>query len=172
MKALLTASALLLSACGSVVATTAVQLANLSPLTADPADFAVRVTLPDGLDVAPGTAVLSLKAQETPEAAPITEDYTLQRDADVFRVAQADLASLRALQAKANAWEAADSEAASGSLGIKLQPCRRGDQLSVDARVSVAIQIEQGGIFLPLIRNAPLSSVAEQSELDALGPCP
>jgi len=172
MKALLTASALFLSACGSVVATTAVQLANLSPLTADPANFAVRVTLPDGLDVAPGTAILLLTAQQTPDTAPVTEEYTLQRDANVFRVAQADLASLRALQAKANAWETADRDASSGSLSVSLLPCRRSDELSVDARVSVAIQIEQGGIFLPLIRNAPLSSVAEQSDLNALGPCP
>ena len=172
MKPLAIASALLLSACGSVVATTAVRLANLSPLTADPADFAVRVTLPEGLDVAHGPAVLVLKAREHPQADPEVGEYKLQRDSNVFRVAPGDIAAIRALQDKANDWKTADSEAASGSLGISLLPCRRGDDLNIDARVSVAIQIEQGGVFLPLIRNAPLSNVAEQNDLDALGPCP
>jgi len=172
MKSLLLTAFLSLCACGSVVPTTALQLANLSPLTADPADFAVKITVPEGLDVTPNTAALYFTGQETPSSEPVTGTYILERQDDVFRIAPSDLAQMRAQQTQFNAWETADSNAASGSLSVGIEACGDPSALTLDSRVSVAIQITKNGAFLPLIRNAPLSSVVAQEELDALEACP
>lgn len=172
MRSFLLTAFLTLCACGSVVTTTALQLANLSPLTADPADFAVKITVPTGLDVAPNSATLLFTGQETPDSEPVTGTYILERQGDVFRIAPSDLALMRAQQAQFNTWETADSDAASGSLSVGIQACGDPSALTLDSRVSVAIQITKGGVFLPLIRNAPLSSVVAQEELDALEACP
>jgi len=172
MKALLIASALLLSACGSVVPTTVLKLSNLSPLTADPADFAVQVTLPDGIDVTPGTAQLTFTGQRTPDSPKTSGTFTLARAGDVFRIAPDDLQPIRDLQAQFNAWETEDADQSSGSLGVTVGACTTGAGPTPDARISVAIQIADGGPFLLLVRNAPLLDVAAQDDINALLPCP
>jgi hypothetical protein len=52
----------LLSACTSLVPSGVARLSGLSPLDADPAQFAVALVLPEGLSLAPGSARLSISA--------------------------------------------------------------------------------------------------------------
>lgn len=62
MRPLAPLSLALLAGCGAVVPTTAVRLAEVSPLEADLAAFEVALALPAGLSVPPGGARLRLSA--------------------------------------------------------------------------------------------------------------
>ena len=74
-------------------------------------------------------------------------------------------------EAEVAAWEAADPDGTSGSLSVTLDPCRIGAGPAPDARVSVAIRLEPGGPFLPLVRNGPISQVAGSDDIGALPQC-
>ncbi len=165
-------SALALSACTSIVPSTAMQLSGLSPTTADPADLAVDLTLPAGIDVSPGSALMlfSTTRSDTNETAEGT--FVLQRDGSVFKVNPADYAELRSLQATARAWNAENADATKGSLSISLSPCRLDAGPEDDARVSVAVRMAPDGAFLPLVRNGPLSAVTSEEQLRDMPDCP
>ena len=62
MKPLITLPCLALCACGAVNPVTALRLATLDPLTADPGAFIVRLDLPDGVGIEDGGATLSMQA--------------------------------------------------------------------------------------------------------------
>jgi hypothetical protein len=166
-----TLSVLLLSACTSIVPSTVMRLNGLSPTTADPAGFAVDLTLPAGLDVQSGTAqlIFAVTRSDTNEAQSGT--FTLEREGSTFRIAPGDLPALRALQATARRWDAESDNATEGSLGINLSPCKVGDGPSPDARVSVALRMAPDGAFLPLVRNGPLSAVASMEQIRDMGAC-
>lgn len=163
---------LALAGCGSVVATTVAQLDQISPISADPADFAVRIAMPDGVDVAPGSAQFSFTGRPNRNSDPVGGTFELARVGDVFRFADDDLAEIRALQAQFAAWELADPAGASGSISVGLEPCKRGAGPNPDSRVSISVQIADGGLFLPLVRNAKVASFTDQATLDTLEPCP
>ena len=164
--------AFLLSGCTSIVPMTAMRLSGLSPTTADPADFAVDLTLPAGVDVSPGAAKMMFSTTRTDTDETAARAFTLQRDGSVFRVDPADHAAFRALQATARQWDAENPDATKGSLTINLAPCRVGAGPAANATVSVAIQMEQGGDFLPLVRNGPLSAVTSEEQLRNMPDCP
>ncbi len=165
-------SALALSACTSLAPTTVMRLGNLSPLTADPADFAVDLTLPSGIDVSPGKAILIFSVRRTDIERSEEGFFTLQRTGSVFAIDPADYADLRALQALALDWQDENPDASSGALSVALSPCRIDEGPADDAKVSVAIQVAQGGAFLPLVRNGPLSAVTSDEQLQNMPDCP
>ena len=74
-------------ACTSVVPSTALKMAQLDPLTADPDDLAVAITLPAGLGTQQGSAVLHLGAKgptETIDAKFTLAQTTLQQNRYMF----------------------------------------------------------------------------------------
>ncbi len=166
-----------LSACAMTDPLTLARLAATSPLEADPAAFEVRANLPDGLALAPGTAALTLSAAREGE----TEQgrFVLAQahdgDATVLRVATADLAAMRALQARINAWEESDPEGTEGSLGIEVLPCTTGAGPAADARFSIDLVTEPDGPARPLLRPVPVRRFEETLRKEAgvgLMPCP
>ena len=164
-------AALILCACSSVVPSTALRLSGLSPTTADPADFAVDLMLPEGIDIQPGTARLIFAVARTDTGQAQSGSFVLEREGTVFRIAVDDVDRLRDLQATARQWDAENDAATSGSLSISLSPCRIGDGPERDARVSVGLRLAQEGAFLPLIRNGPLSAVASEDEIREMPLC-
>lgn len=62
MKDILLAVSICVGACTSVVPGTWLQLQELDPLSADPADIALQVDLPDGIALLPGSGTLDLRA--------------------------------------------------------------------------------------------------------------
>jgi len=99
--------------------------------------------------------------------------FTLLHDGSIYAINPADYAELRALQALTRQWKAENEDATSGSPLIDLSsPCRLGEALADDATVNVAIQMEQGGAFLPLVRNGPLSAVTSEEQLRDMSDCP
>ncbi|WP_341368236.1 hypothetical protein [Yoonia sp. BS5-3] len=163
---------LVLSACSSLVPATVMKLGGLSPLTADPADFAVNLSLPNGVDLRPNTArlVFSVTRSDTQH----TEEgiFTLQRAGSVFTIHQSDHDDLRALQSVAKEWNAENPDTTQGALSVSLSPCRIGTGPEPDATVSVAVQVEQGGPFLPLVKGGPLSVVTSEAQLREMPDCP
>lgn len=164
-------SVLLLSACTSIVPSTVMRLNGLSPTTADPAGFAIDLTLPAGIDVQSGTAQLMFSVTRSDTNETRVGTFTLERAGSTFRVAQTDLPALRTLQATARQWDAENNDATEGSLGINLSPCKVGDGPAADARVGVALRMAPDGAFLPLVRNGPLSAVASMEQIRDMGAC-
>jgi len=162
---------ILLAGCTSIVPSTAMRLNNVSPTTADPADFAVALTLPDGIDVQPGSAKLTFVVTRTDFDQTAEGTFTLQREDDIYAIAPSDHATLRALQATARQWDTENASATEGSLAINLSPCLLGAGPSDDARVNVAIRLAQDGAFLPLVRHGPLSAVTSAEQLGDIPQC-
>lgn len=163
---------LLISGCTSIVPLTAMRLSGISPLTADPADFAVELALPTGIDVSPGSARLIFSVTRTDRDETLEGVFALKREGAVFTIDPADHVALRELQAISRQWKADNGDATAGSLSINLAPCRRGDGPDDDAWVNVAIRMTQEGAFLPLVRNGPLSAVTSEAQLREMPMCP
>ncbi|MEL7180264.1 MAG: hypothetical protein AAFN63_10565 [Pseudomonadota bacterium] len=165
-------SALALTACTSIVPVTAMRLSGLSPTTADPADLAIDLKLPAGIDVSPGGAKMIFTVSRVDLGDTRNGQFALQRNGSVFMVNPADYAALRGLQAQARTWQAENDDATKGSLSINVSPCRIGDGPTNDARVDVAIRMQQDGAFLPLVQAGPLSAVTSPQQLRDMPDCP
>lgn len=162
---------LALSACTSIVPSTAMRLSGLSPTTADPAGFAIDLNLPTGLDIRPKTAQLLFLVARSDTGETQSGAFVLAREGTIFRVAPNDLAALRALQETGRRWQEEAGNATKGSLSVLVAPCLRGDGPDPDARVSVGLQLNEEGAFMPLVRNGPLSAVASPEQISEMGPC-
>ncbi len=171
---LLVLAALCLSGCTNIVPSTVMRLAAISPIEANPADVAVAITLPEGLEIVADSARLVFTMQksdvgEVREGVFVLERVPAQRA--IFRVAPDDLGAMRDLQATARQWKSEDDDTFKGSLSVTLAPCRIGDGPADDARASLAIRLSEDGVYLPLIRDGPVSAVVEAEQLLEMGPC-
>ena len=174
---------LLLAACAQMVPSTVAQLGTMNPLTADPGQIEVVLILPKGLEVPPAAARLAVMARRGDDA--LNGQYLLANDpaptegieapADTqarrFRLTTADAERMRAFQAQAGAWEAADPKGTSGSISVALGGCLLGQGPGPDARASVLIRTAPQGPLLPLFRDAPVRRVIGAAAFDALPPC-
>jgi hypothetical protein len=169
---------LLLPACASVVPSAAARLAAVDPLTADPAQIAVAVMLPQGLAIRPGTAVLEMagsrgdqRVAERLVLAPMpVPDLAVPQGSTLmaFGIAPADAARLRHVQAAIRAWKAEGP--AQGRLSVGLGGCATAP-LAPDAEGSVLVRLEEGGPFRPLVDGARLADLLGPEELAGIGPC-
>ena len=158
MKSILLSSlALLLCACTSLVPSTALLVARLDPLTADPADLAAFLILPEGLALDETPATLTLAGVREDDGSTLSETVRLEAWQDGYRIAPADHARLRAAQSRLAEWKAGPGM--SGSLSVAVSPCVTGPGPARDARYSVDILLERDGPRLPLLRNAPVADI-------------
>jgi hypothetical protein len=130
-------SLLLVSACSSLVPSTTAQLAQLSPLEADPAAIALAIQLPPGLVVPEGGAKMVIEATSKSTGESRRGDYVLASQpgdpaqfagdpgdsVTFYRLAKADIAPMRALQAQVADWKAADPDGTAGSFSMGLAGC-------------------------------------------------
>ncbi|MGB3409419.1 MAG: hypothetical protein WBA67_18215 [Jannaschia sp.] len=161
----LSTALLALGGCAALVPSTALLAMRLDPLTADPADLATFLMLPDGIALAPGVATLTLSGVRDDDGTKVSETVTLEAWQTGYRIAPVDHARLRKVQETLTDWKAGPGMA--GSLSIGFVPCTTGAGPVPDARYSVDILLEAGGRRLPLLRNAPLADIG----LDPLAPC-
>lgn len=162
-----------LPACATLNPVTALRLSRLDPLTADPAAIAARLTLPDGLGVRPGSAVLTLSAsrQDTGEA--FQHAYSLEEGGTVWRLSPTDIRSLRAAQAEAARWRAEAPDESSGALSLSLGGCAIGAGPDPEATVSADLSLDGGVRYAPLIRGLSLADIAGAASPGAVLPaCP
>lgn len=161
--------------CGTLVPTTVARLAGVSPLNADPAGFEVALDLPQGVGVRPGSAILGFEAARSDTGEAFAQEFQLEMSPGTpptWRFAEADLAAIRQFQAQARAWESDAPAASSGSISVGLGPCLIGDGPAAEAVISSALRIQQGGPFLPLMRNVALLQFADAADISALPACP
>ncbi|MCR9274001.1 MULTISPECIES: hypothetical protein [Mameliella] len=149
----------LLSACTALVPQTLQDLRKVDPLTADPVDFQIHLHLPEGLDLLPDSARLTLTAVSARGA--FDESFVLRRrdmrdGSLILTVAPADLDGLRAAQARARTWKTEAPERTSGSLEMSFGLCLHGSGPDMDAPVSADIVLENGGQARPLLRPQPV----------------
>lgn len=170
MRECILALAIALGGCASVVSDTAKQLEALNPLSADPADLALRAHLPDGLAVAPGSAKLTLSATQRGGQA-VTQSFSLRQMGTVLDVDPSEHEPLRALQAQVRAWKMQDPDGTSGSLSVYLEPCFFEEKAPIDGTVSVDIRLAAKGPFLPLLRNVPMAQVSRKLAQTGLRRC-
>lgn len=168
--------ACLLSGCSAVVPTTVAILAKGDPLTADPGDYRFYANLPDGLDLVPGSARLTLEStygeRHVEDSFQLRQDKTAER-VELF-VDPADIPGMRRIQATASAWETENPEANSGSLSAFVGVCTTGDGPDPEAPISISVSI-RGGPALPLMRPLPARRYIERIETEAgqqIGRCP
>lgn len=167
---------LALSACGYVDMSTAARLGSMSPLTADPADFTIYLDIPEGVELPAGSAKLGFGGTRSDTGERLSAEYVLDArqlpdGTRVYRIAEADLAPMRMLQAEMRQWKAEVGRAASGTLSVAMTPCLSGDTLDPDAPVNVDLALEDGGTPMPLIKDLPISEFLEQTESGNFLPC-
>lgn len=160
-----------LAGCVSLNPVTLVRLATVNPIEADPGAIAVQLVLPEGIGVAEGTAAMTISARFAETEEGLDERFELENTGDVWRVARADQDALRALQRRVTLEEEADPDNASGSFAVGFEPCIWGNGPSADARFSIAIQLDEGGGFLPLINNARIADLYDDDDIAAVGSC-
>ena len=177
MRAPFLVASLLLTACGSIVPTTASRLAAVDPVSADPAAISVEMVLPQGLGVMPQGAKLAVVADRADTGQRSAGEYTLagRRNENGrlrLSVAAEDQSRLRQQQALVRAWQEEAPNDTKGQLSVSLSGCLIGNGPSDDAVVSVFVQLEPEGPVLPLLRDVPLARALTTSEINGLGPCP
>lgn len=184
MKPMLLAFACL-AACTSFVPATVAQLQAVSPIEVDPAAIEVAILMPAGLKPQPRSAVLSVAGRRTDTGEEAALDVILVERAITlvgvevqpgekvfaFRVAEEDVASLRAQQAVFNVWKAEAPGASEGSLGVALGACTVGAGPAPDAAGAVYIRMAEGAPMLPLVRRAPIASLIGAEAMASIGPC-
>jgi hypothetical protein len=170
-KQLLLAALISLAACSTLVPQTMRAVQAMNPLTADPADIALRLAVPDSIAIVPGSAILTLGAQNRAGEV-LEQSFALEVQRDVMAVAPKDHAALRLLQTQIGAWKAADPDGTKGSLSLAFEPCRTQDTVPDDAKASVAIRLARDGPFLPLVDEAPLRSLFRGLSQKGMDFCP
>jgi len=178
MKPYVLVAILAVTACTSISPRTLLHLSRFSLATVDPTNFTVDITVPDGAGVRRDSAKFVVAAKQTAEADEIREEFILQtattpNAALRFRMNPDDGPRLKAIQAKAVAWEAADADAASGSISVFFGGCIYGDGPAADAPVSAFVRTSPDAPFLPLFTNMPWSDLTDELPVGAeLPQCP
>lgn len=165
----------LMSACGFVDFDTVREFADLSPLTADPAQVTVFLDLPDGLGILPGSANVTFGADRSDTGESDREIYVLQTvEVDGLtglRIAPGDWPKFRGQQLRLRAWEAEADRATQGTFAVGGEPCAFGPGPAPEATASVFLQLASGGERRPLIDDAPISSWFDPADLASLPSC-
>ncbi|WP_299685301.1 hypothetical protein [uncultured Tateyamaria sp.] len=170
MREIILACAICLGACDALVPSTLQMLQEFDPLSADPADIALRVELPDTVGILPGSGTLNLRAQHR-DGTEVGRSFAVAQVGDVLQVDPSERAELRQVQARIRTWEAADPNGTHGSLGVDLEPCRTGADVPDDATFSIGIRVVADGPFLPLVQKAPLTDLLDKQTVADMRRC-
>ena len=165
---------ILLSACSSLVPATLMQVMALSPLQADPADIALRTSLPRGVGLIPDASFLTLAATNPARGLDVDHRFAIRTTEDaegrlVFTLAPEAMAPLARLQEIVRHHEAEDPRGTTGSLGVTLGLCDLGTGIDPQQRLSVDLRTEAEGVFLPFVRNLPIQDATDH--IGTLPPC-
>ena len=176
----------LLSGCGYGVPSTLREMAALDPLRADPAAIEIALATPAGLSVRNDGVRMTVDVARSDRDEKWSQSYALQvrsgaapvlavdagSRVSVYRLAAADVARLRALQAEAVGWQSeTPPPKGSASIGLGVDACKIGAGPATDARSSAYIKLGPGGNFQPLIRPVSLRDFLGQAAFDAIPPC-
>lgn len=152
-------AAIALAGCSFIEPEMIARLRALDPMTANPSDIVARVSLPEGLEVAPNGAVLEFTARRSDSDEVVSGWYPLQREDDVWRLAPEDAAAIRDIQMQMRMWENEAPEAAEGRVQMHVKGCALGTGPDPDASLSVDLSLDGGQRFRPFLRNMTAAEV-------------
>lgn len=161
--------------CSSVNPFAMARLAQLNPMTTDPADFAARLHLPDGLQIPPDGATLVVQAERSDIGAQREARYAFVSDGEIWTLSDRDAADLRAVQTMVQAWKAEAPDATTGSITLQLTGCAVGAGPAPNAPVSADLSLDGGRSFVPLIKGLTAADVTRAHRTTgalAQAPCP
>lgn len=176
MKFALFAAVLVLPACGYVVPSTVARLASVTLLTADPGQYAVTITLPDGFGIVPGTAKLLMDGQRSDTGETMKQAVRLRetQKADqtvTYDIPASEQEQLRDMQATMRQWKKEAGRKASGSMGFSLDPCKTRADADLSGRLSVSVSLAPGQPPVPLLNDVPARKVLAEAQLDKFPMC-
>ena len=172
LAAFTSASVLALSACIGVTPQGAAGLAGFDPLSADPAGMRIAIDAPAAIRIRPGDITVTIAHKGGNGRAPFSttfhpdivdarpEDLPAPaegRQVTVAAFSPTDQALLRAEQAKARTYKAATP--GGGTLAVGATGCLQGQPPAKPARVTIYMQTEAGGDFIPVTKIADLDAV-------------
>lgn len=184
--------ALILSGCGHMPVSTMWALRNFDASTADPAMLRAAVRLPEGVEPRPGGVTFKIGWwREGEEAKKRSLEFVLRETnapseiaslADhqkpgarifVYRVAPADVAGIRAVQAEILSEKQKRGANAHGTFGIGAEGCRRGDLPTGPLYATTFLKTDEERGYLTLLKDVDLRTLAAKNsgEADALPPC-
>jgi hypothetical protein len=182
-RPLLFAVLALLAGCVSLVPATVARLMTVDPLTADPGQLRVAVTLPPGLMVLPGSAQLTIEGSI--EGEKIAEKFVLVQvpmasdgfdlptgySGSVFSLSKADTVRLVSLQERIVDGKSKDPDHTGGRFSVNTLLCGAGSMVPEDAPFSILIRLKESASYMPLVRDANLRRTLGNDAIDALKPC-
>jgi hypothetical protein len=135
---------------------------GISPLDTDPDGLRAAIDLPPGLAVPENGVTLRMEARRDELDAELSGVFALipgtEAERDIFRVADADLPAVRALQARIREWETTAPDETSGSYAISVAACPIGDGPGADAVMTVWITPGNGAPLTPVAQNVAVES--------------
>jgi hypothetical protein len=173
-KPALIAALFSLVSCASVNPIGLARLAAMDPLATDPAQLAVAARLPEALKLRTGDLVMTVKTDGATGADAIDETFLLDvkeakaGEAGVIvpqaderlqtaRVAEPDIARLRATQAKARTIKAAGGKKGSGAISINVRGgCKTGELPAGPLNLNIFMESGKGGGWFPVVSNLEL----------------
>ncbi|MBS8227228.1 hypothetical protein [Vannielia litorea] len=165
--------AAMLPACTTLNPVTAARLSRMNPLTADPAAIAARLTLPEGLAVRPGSAILTISAERKATGEAFTHAFALEQRGSTWRLSPADVQTLRVAQAEAARWKEEAPDETTGSIQLSLGGCAVDEGPHPEATVAADLSLDGGASYAPLIRGVPVARIAAAAGPEApLPACP
>ncbi|WP_152544480.1 hypothetical protein [Actibacterium mucosum] len=150
---------------------TVAQLAQVSPLEADPAGFAAQADLPEGLHIRDGGAVLQITATNGATGEDLQGAFTLRQQGQIHVLSDMDATALRALQATIRAWKTANPDDVHGSLTITIEGCTSGRLPAPEDTINVALRVAPDAPLRPVLRNLPVSELLAETPGNTFPPC-
>lgn len=175
MKPILVIIALALTACAYTNPITLARMMTMNPLTADPSDIAVFFDVPEGYSVMPDTAKFIVSGRKDAGLPEEVHEFILVKAPHPtllgFQLSQADRQNLIDLQRKFRGWKDDPTLDAGGSFSVFGQPCKKSEFITLDGVLSIFVRLNAGQDPLPLVRNAPLRSEADDDDLAKVPLC-
>ena len=185
-----------LTGCAYVPATSLLRLSALDMLTVDPGEIRVAVGLPDVLNVREAGAVMYTGVRESASGPAVSESFILEEEkaalgtaaldapqrwegategsrVTVFRIAEQDLARLRALQTRIRERKSKYPDDVDGFLTVAAKACRTTDLPEGPLPITTWLRTRNNKAFFVLTRATDLRGViTKEALLDEVPPCP
>ncbi len=172
---------LFLGACGSVNLAAIAQLSRLNPLTADPNGFVAAVVLPEEMDLPADGATLGftwVSGDETIGGVFPLQRHTAFEGIEIvprpaqqvlfFNLSPEDAAAIRRAQQEIILRQEAGADG-KGSFSVFVAPCSRG--VTDAPLISTFLRVEEGGPFLPLLKDFDIRQDLTQGQLSEVENC-
>ncbi|MCY6379600.1 hypothetical protein [Hoeflea prorocentri] len=169
-----------LAACGHVPLSSIPKLKRMDFMTMEVEVLRVAVEMPDGLRVRPGSAIINLGLNESAGEPALQERIVLQQvplsqsagqlaglapNAQVFRIAEADIPRLEAMRETTRARRKVDPDDTKGTLTVTSGACRTATLPSGPLPVTTKLKTAPDEPYFTLTRNVDLRTLVPARQL-------